>query len=100
MSPKSVLHVCIALSSMWLLLIMFYPETEHPSDDQLIQRFHRYEADFNTPLAMSNEDPQADRIAPDWPEASKLGISEQRLSEYRRRSGGLACPPASGDGTI
>jgi hypothetical protein len=71
----------------------FNASKSHPSDDELIHNFQKYEADFNKLVSMSNEDSTVVRIAPDftrlennwrWPRPeSELGFSKQRWDEYR-----------------
>jgi hypothetical protein len=59
----------------------------HPDDEELIENFTKHEAEFNRLVEMIKKDDVLSRVDDDWTEPKdpkSVGISEERIAEYRK----------------
>lgn len=76
----------IASLFLTILILLNGCSSKHPSDETLINNFRSHRSEFNQVLQMSLADQGLERVAYDFTrpeEPQTIGISEQRLKEYR-----------------
>lgn len=69
--------------------------SQPPSDSKLLSHFERHEATFNQIIQMLQKDKELRRIDENWtsPENPEtIGVSPNRLAEYRRILGAVGTP--------
>ncbi len=77
----------IAVAALLAGLVFWDPfgEAPHPADAAMIEQFKTQQPALEALLAMIREDPDVQRLAPDFTRPEPLSISAARLADYRQR---------------
>jgi hypothetical protein len=70
-----------------LLLVLVWQSFQPPSDTAMLRNLKNNQATFDRLIVMINEDRGLERVDVDWTDPddpSKIGVSAERIAEYRR----------------
>jgi hypothetical protein len=80
-------HLCKFVTVVLLLCTLTGCEAQHPKDEVLLKNFRDHKAEFEQLLQMFHADKRLSRVARDFTRPAnptEVGITEERLREYRK----------------
>ena len=105
---RKIINVALILSGFLILIAMPFVlpvlmlyfiltggDIPHKSDQELVANFQSHRGDFNQLLQMIQTDMQLKRVDEDWTDPTDpqaIGISRERINEYRRLFQRLGIP--------
>src|SRR4051812_43747336 len=72
---------------LWLVWIDPFGGAPHPTDAELVAQFKRHRGTLEQIVTMARDDPQLQRLAPDFMRAdnpTEAGVSPERIATYRQ----------------